>query len=537
MKNTKLLFCILVGLLIFSPVYVNALTEEEAIAKVEEKFSKVSTTNEDGTCTWNFKVIDEEQLYKNSCVVTKEQFLEGREWCGEDKCVNVSEEILKENMDDREKYCRNDMFPTLLNQTLGSVGENLWSFSYDSSSYENIYSDGKFKVRFNYEYDVDGSHRYGQLEKVCNVNFVEGNKKAKKQIDDVSRDIKMDYILYSLNTFNSVYHYGPISNAVFKTTEIIYRHPLFKKLIMDNPEFDYEVIWDGFGGTPNLTGCGGKTIISQDDVVYAVKPINYTLDHVLYVDKDEEGTVFEKAEKRLKEYFKDKATVKVKVEEIDQDFVNEFGGVGTTVKINEYENMILIKEVDKKDLDKYEVEAYHKSTGIIVNSNSYEVPSDATLDVEDVTDEVSKKFDKEMYKVHSAYDIEVVKMADGGFVKTIENGIDVYLPISGRTLSEEMAVYHITDNGKGDGYKGIVVEVDGKQYVKFTTTHFSTYAVVEEIKNDSGVGEAIPEEKPDIEEETEENPNTFDGVGYSIIALLVSIITLGGCYIYKKKFN
>ena len=121
-----------------------------------------------------------------------------------------------------------------------------------------------------------------------------------------------------------------------------------------------------------------------------------------------------------------------------------------------------------------------------------------------------------MYKVYSAYDIDVVKMADGGFVKTIENGIVVYLPVNGRKVGEEMAVYHITDNGKGDEYKGVVVEVEGKQYVKFTTTHFSTYAVIED---------------------TLEVPNTFDGIGYSIIALLVSIITLGGCILYKKKFN
>ena len=528
MKKTKLLFCILVGLFIFSPVFANALTEEEAIAEKEELFNKIATVNEDGSCTWNFKVINEEELYKNSCSFTKEQFLEAREWCGEDRCVNVSEEVLQENKDNYEMYCKQDLYPALINQTINSVGGKMWSFSYDSFNFENTYYDGKFKIMMNYEYEgEDGNNRYGQLEKACSINFVDSDKKVNKQMKELSKEIKVNYTLYSLNTFNSVYHYGPISSSIFKTTEIIYRHPLFKKTLMNNPEFDYEVIWDGFGGTSDFTGCGGKIIISQDDVIYGAKPINYSLNHILYVDKDEDGTVFEKAEKRLKEYFKDKAVIDVLETEIDQEYVNEYGGVGTSVKINEYQNMILIKEVDKKDLDKYEVEAYHKSTGVKVNSNSYEVPSDATLDVEDVTDEVSKKFDKEMYKVHSAYDIEVVKMADGGFVKTIENGIDVYLPISGRTIGEKMTVYHITDNGKGDGYDGEVVEVDGMQYVKFTTTHFSTYAVVEELGNEGELGEAIPEE----------NPNTFDGISYSIITLLVSLITLSGCLIYKKKVN
>ena len=521
MKKAKLLFCMLVGLVVFSPVFVDALTEEEAIAKVEERFNKVATTNEDGTCTWNFKTIDHDQLVKNSCDISKKKFLEGREWCGEDKCVNVSEEVLEENMDNYYQYCKTEILPALLNNELQIVGEKIFGFSYDSFDYKNMYDNGEFKVRFNYEYEVDGSTRYGEVKKSCKVNFVDGNKKDHKQAEKIAEDVKMDYKLYSLNTFNSVYHYGPVSDIVFNTTEVMFRHPLFKKVVMENEEFDFEIIWNGFGATMDLTGCGGNAIVTKDGVAYAVKGVNYTLDHVFYVDKDEEGTIFEKAEKRLKEYFKDKVEIEVKVVEIDQDFVNEFGGVGTTVKINEHENMILIKEVDKKDLDKYEVEAYHKSTGVKVSSNSYEVPSDAILDVENVTDEVSKKLKKEMYKVHSAYDIDVVKMADGGFVKTIENGIDVYLPISGRNVGEKMKVYHITDNGKGDGYDGVVVEVDGSQYVKFTTTHFSTYAVVEEVDNS-------------VEEE---NPNTFDGLTNSIITLLVSIITLSGCYIFKKKFN
>ena len=113
MKNTRLLFCMLVGLLVFSPVFVNALTEEEAIAKVEEKFNKVSTTNEDGTCTWNFKTIDTNTLFGNSCNLTKEQFLEAREWCDGVKCIELNDDELQVHMDSYKDYCKSNVFPAL----------------------------------------------------------------------------------------------------------------------------------------------------------------------------------------------------------------------------------------------------------------------------------------------------------------------------------------------------------------------------------------------------------------------------------------
>ena len=35
-----------------------------------------------------------------------------------------------------------------------------------------MYDNGEFRVRFNYEYEVDGSTRYGEVKKSCKVNFV-----------------------------------------------------------------------------------------------------------------------------------------------------------------------------------------------------------------------------------------------------------------------------------------------------------------------------------------------------------------------------
>ena len=251
---------------------------------------------------------------------------------------------------------------------------------------------------------------------------------------------------------------------------------------------------------------------------------------MLLVDKDEEGTTLEKTIRALNTYFKGKVDFR-----FDEEYVYElnasgydpaniaFGtegvdyvGIDAILYMNDEQMSIGVVEMDKKDIKKFEVKAKDKGTGVHVYTNSYEVPVDSTLDVEDVTEDVSKKLDKQMYKVHSAYDIDVVKMTDGGFVKTIENGIDVYLPVSNRTLGEEMTVYHITDNEKGDGYKGVVVEVEGKQYVKFTTTHFSTYAVVEELTS-------------------VKNPDTSDNIILTIILMLISGSLLGSCLLMKPR--
>ena len=104
------------------------------------------------------------------------------------------------------------------------------------------------------------------------------------------------------------------------------------------------------------------------------------------------------------------------------------------------------------------------------------------------------------------------------FIRQIDNGITVYLPITGHEVGEEVQVNHITDNSKDEGFKGVVVEVDDKLYVKFETTHFSTYAIVEAL-------------------DTVTNPNTSDNILFALISLVVGSVLLGGCFLLKPRKN
>ena len=65
-------------------------------------------------------------------------------------------------------------------------------------------------------------------------------------------------------------------------------------------------------------------------------------------------------------------------------------------------------------------------------------------------------------------------------------------------------------------YDGEVVKVDGKNYVKFITNHFSTYVLA---------SEAI------------ENPQTLDEISNSILITCVSLLGLFGsvCFLIKKS--
>jgi hypothetical protein len=256
-----------------------------------------------------------------------------------------------------------------------------------------------------------------------------------------------------------------------------------------------------------------------------MKYVGFSLYNQFYVDKEASGTPAEKAEKRLKEYFGKNIKVEVDKENVQYFNEDEFKGYLTSVTIGNHKSDIFIEEVDKKDLDKYHAHAHHKHTGVSVDSDSYEVPLDATLDVEDVKDKdhVKKAFSNGMFTLTDAYDINVIKTANGATVEVIENGIEVYIPVEKRKVGQKVNVHHITEDGKlGEKYQAVVVEKEGKLYAKFTTTHFSTYAI------------------SDLTTIDVKNPETADNISNSlficgmsiIILLLVSII-----FIKKNKIS
>ena len=505
MKNTKLLFCIMLGLgLILYPGFIDARTEEEAW---DIMFEEVPFVDEKDGCFLDVDSVPYSVLEKNACSFTYDEYVSRHPYSD-----TYTEEKLQEDYNIDINYCKS----SLKYHAFSHISDNASLF---------VSEDGK-------EITASVSYDEGTINKSCTLRYPEYDEEVVKTAKEISGKLDYVYTLYGYDVINSFYHYGPLSNDVWNSNYVMYRFPKIKEVLMDYPEFGYDTSSEA-GGVGFSHSSGGFIKFIKNDILYGVHYYSANYYGMLLVDKDEEGTTLEKAQRALENHFGENVDFRFddEVWDIDDsgfDLANkafgttgiDYEGIDVTLFIGNTQFNIGAVEMDKKAIKDFEVRAKHKGTGVHVYTNSYEVPVDATLEVEDVTKDMDKVFDKEMYKVHSAYDIDVVKMRDGGFVKTIENGIDVYLPITGKKVGDKLTVYHITDNEKGEGFEGEVVEEDGKLYVKFRTTHFSTYAVAEELSI-SGSGSII-------------NPNTGDNLGLYII---LGLSGLGALVLGIRKFK
>lgn len=516
MKKKNILFLFVLVLLMI-PNITNALTFEEAYGKAQEKIDRIpATKNEDGTCTWNIKMIDLEILKENTCNYTKETIIEKYPYW-----ANLSEEELEQNLNDHNYYCKENILGMVFENASIAAGNQRWDIGVTPEDYK----DNQVTIHANYEYetDVEYNYGYGEISKTCYIEFEKTNEQQINKAIKVTSAFQENYQIKGLNSFNSVYHYGHLFEDAFNDKLMLYRFPEFKKVIMKNPEYDYQIAWEGAGGTPYMNGSGGYITLYKNGVAYAMKHVGFGIYNEFYVDKNAPGTPLEKAEARLKEYFGEKVLVEIDKENVTYYDEEDLKGYYTTVKLGKHQSEIFIIETDEKDLDKYNVEAYHKKTGVGVDSNSYDVPLDATLDVENVKDEeyVKKAFSNGMFTLTDAYDISVIKTANGALVDFIENGIEVYIPVENRKVGQKVNIHHITEDGKlGEKYQAIVVEKDGILYAKFTTTHFSTYAV------------------SDITTVDVENPETLDDVTTSLLMGTIAIVSLlSVSFIFVKRNN
>lgn len=518
MKKLKYLLFVLAFSLIFIPGNVLAKTKEEA----EEELNRLVIENQDGTCTWDVKMIDPEVLIKNTCNYTLESLNQMLPWLG-DRPLDEQQEVLKNYIDS----CKLSSVTSVFEVASRKVGNPNWSLGHDFSNGTPGHEDDYDYEYFNpnavtfwttyFEgYDEWNNKVYKNIERTCKVEYVENDKSIEKEAVKVAEKMTSNNIIYSLNTFNSVYHYGKIfENDTIDSEMILYKFPKFKKTLMENPEFKYEIAWEGGGGTPTETGCSGYVLIYRDGVPYAMKYVSFTMDNRFYVLKDLPGTAREKAEARLRTFFGPKVKIEFSdyYEEMNEEEYNMVGTF-TYVTIGEYETPIFLMEVETDNLDEFIVDAFNKQFGVNVSTRSYDVPIDATLEVDDVMKKIT--LDTDEYKILSAYNIDVVKTGTGSYVKNVENGIDVFIPISGRKVGEKLKVFHVSEDSLDEEFVGEVVELDGLQYVKFTTTHFSTYAVADSVLT---------------------NPETSDTVVGAIILVLVGLLGFGLVYKLRPRRN
>ena len=521
MKKNKFIVIVafFIGLLLLPSVaYARSSTyAEEIINKIRV------TEHEDGSCTYVAKSIPYETLFEEG-IMTYQEYV--TDWL--DPSMSYSEQEKQDMYDDYLYWAKHEIMIT----------------ANDFSYIPDVISK---KVEIEHVLNNDGTITFSlsnwnqetqtteTASKTCNITYAKVDEKVLKEAREYATKIKDEYVVYGLNALSAIYYYGEFD--IYKgPNSLVYRYPELKKVLSNkkfNVDMDYIV---GCGGTPVTGGCELSGAIRKNGITYATKKIMLSENVVVPVDKDATGTPYEKAEKRIKDHFGEK-NIKIELDPEHPDISHmdeeetsfeanalfgtkdrEYVGSRANILLNGKRATIVIIEVEKALIDKYEVRANHAESGVNVYTESPDVPIDATIDVEDVKDKdfVKKALNTLKYDLMSAFNIDLLKTTTGVKINEIANGIEVYIPVNNKNKGDKLLVHHIKEDGTlGEKFKGEVVEVDGIKYVKFTTTHFSTYAVLDTSDVDS--------------------PDTSDSILISVLLFGLSLITIIESIIAYKK--
>lgn len=522
MKKKNFILFMLVMITMITPNFVSALTEEEVYAKLENlPFQEV-----DGKKHFETKIVNPDIIIGDDCLFTTDDYNDRY-----DKEDGMSSE---EWISDQTNMCLGMYYTDMMKLYLKYLG-------YDTTDlYLNfdIENPNKNKATIDYYYDTEnGSEKIEldvEISYLTDVNMKEVEK-AKKILSNFKEEDR----LYGLQLVNLMYHYGKMEDADYRKDTIFARYSDFKKIMEKNPEYQYVSNGGRGGGDPIKRHRVIQAGMFKDGIMYGIKQLDHYEQQILFVDKDSDGTLREKVEARLNEYFNNKVDIEVEIENDDtinadligewfDEYVNELlktdglktVGYYSTIRINDKELFFVVAEVPKKYVDKLYIEAHDSKTGVNVKTDSYDVPIDVRVKANDVKDnkKIKDRFDKENLVVKSAYDMSLTKSFDGTFVNKIDKGIEVYFPVDEKyKVGDKHKVYYVSETSEDkEVYDGEVVKVDGKNYVKFITNHFSTYVLA---------SEAI------------ENPQTLDEISNSILITCVSLLGLFGsvCFLIKKS--
>lgn len=405
--------------------------------------------------------------------------------------------------------------------------------NYDLDNITSIDMSASNKAIIGIGYTEDGSSL--ELTKEVNIKYLDNyDKDTFNKALNIISSLEDNYYLQGMNSINSIYHYGNISNNDYKTSTILARFSKLKEIIETNPMFDFEIVLGRGGGTPFGESRYATISLYKDNVLYAYKEVILNVEHIIYVDKSLSGTIYDKAKDRLNDYFNNKVDISFDMTSIDtyedDEYINKL--LGTNEKYNTVSlNLILdnksfyvtLIEVDKKFLDAPSLISIDNKTGINVYTESYDVPIDSSIKTNNVLEEIyiSKFIKDNKIDLDYAYDINLIKAYDKKYVTNIVGGIDVYIPVSNYNKGDKVYVYYIRDDSSlGEKLIGEVIEIDNKLYVKFTTTHFSTYGI---------------EKLNSISNEVD-NPKTSDNIFIYIITFIASLVIMGLC-IYKYNLK
>lgn len=561
MKNKKIILLLIFLLLL--PKGIFALTEEERL----EKIYSLPYKEKDGVKYFEISSINpyvlSEEIDFESGIMTYEEY--------EQIDLTPTEEEYQENVKFQIESNKNNFYSTLFRL------------------YLNV---NKVEYSNNFTFDFSGLNKllitYGDDEGANSVSFEviwsnDTNSNIRNEALNLSKKINEDYSVHGMSIVNTNYHYQESTASVdYKNNIILYKYPELKKFIETNPQWEFTSVQLNIGGTPFHSFGEAYIGLIKDGMVYAIKQIKLSDYNIIYVDKDEEGTIKEKAIRKLYNYFNGK--LEVSVPEDGHTQTNEIWQVEeVNNEINKYLNTNNVKyestyfefnvgtaklyfsiiEVDKENLDYIGIETYDEKTDISIKTENYGVPFDVRVFVKDVNNEdyVKDFIDMNKYELKGAYDINLKKMSDNTYIKKIDGEFEVYIPLSDYEETNKLEIIYIKENSEEyEKFSGVIEEIDGKKYIKFNTNHFSTYIVAKEKEEENNI--IIPDNnedvenitKPDINNDNEniikpgnnniennnnlpENPNTLDNVVINVVVAIISLIVLILSNMYIKKFN
>ncbi len=426
------------------------------------------------------------------------------------------------------------------------------------------------------------------------IDFANVDESIKNEVDEIINSFEDIYTISHLHMINMNYHYGslPFEGVNdLELNEILFRYSDIKKIIENNKDFNFRVMSNGGYGDEFETTIYATIAVYKDNILYATRIIKLKELKVIYVDKNEEGTLLEKTNEVLNNYFKgenpyrtiealdcpidyddegecpvEKEFIIIENDDYFDELVNndlksegtyKYGGILLYGDDEEYD-WVMACEVNSELIKNGIVESTDAENDVSIETDSYDVPLDATIISDDVSDEdyvLLAENDNEI-NIISAFDLKLFISGKHSYLSAFKFGLYVYFPIVGDfSEGDKVNVVHISHNGViTEVIEGSIVKVGNNLYVKFLTTHFSTFALTTdsvEIKNEDievpTINIKANNNKLTLswdEQQTIKKANiyrSFDGKKYSKVDTVEtnsysdSGLTYGKTYYYKIK--
>lgn len=284
--------------------------------------------------------------------------------------------------------------------------------------------------------------------------------------------------------------------------------PELKALIEKNESYKFSISGTGSGG--DWYWDAGKNIgIYKNDLLLGVSKVRF-FSHSTIMVPEGEGTLLERANSILKKEFPEnnKPIFELADDGInwmepcgnpgDPDYynpkddftltMNEFYGLSKItydtldiiVTLNGNNQRFILSEIPESKYTKYNTQSKNYGYDISIESGGYDVPGDAHLNVDDLSNDqtIKENGKKNNYFVEKVYDLKLKRGYDGSYVEQTPLGTNVYVPISGHKEGDKVRVFYVKDKEfQPEEIIGTVVKKDGKKYLNFVTTHFSVFAI------------------------------------------------------------